>query len=356
MFRLLGPTLDKAVLCGLTLLLAGCPGGGAKEFEDLGSELEAKRQAVLRSPLTERTQASIRNLLTVHDEHWIEGDGRKFLREELQSYHILNARANDPKLDADDAPRAVIARYGEMLARRGIDFLVVPIPHSIHLYADHLPGCEPVEDYVVPDPAWFGELIRLWHRDVETLDLLQDLIPERESTDHGPLYFVHDAHWTPRGAALAAGIVAQRIREYDWYAESPLKEGADYRREWRRGLRMLDEYPGRDFDRLEFDVDCILGPDGEPLHEKDETSPVLILGNSYVRWYEEYGADLMSHLHAQTGLSFDAIALLGQGGTRVWHTLKRREDPLAGKKLVIWFVSYSLLRFHRLEYVDLEKP
>ena len=299
---------------------------------------------------------TVRNLLTLHEEHWIEAQGRKFLRAELESYHNLNARANDPKLDADDAPRSVIERYGEMLRARGIDFLVVPIPHSIHLYADRLPGRIEVEDYVVPDPAWFGEMIRLCQRRVETVDLLQELIPERGATEHGPLYFVHDTHWTPRGAALAAAVVADRIREYDWYEGAPLEEGVDYRREWRSGVHKLDAYPGRDFDELRFDVDCILDLEGEPLHAKDESSPVLILGNSYVRWYEEYGADLMSHMHARTGLSFDAIALLGQGGTRVWQTLKRREDPLAGKKLVIWFVSYSLLRFHRLEYVDLEQP
>lgn len=338
----------------LLALVAACPGPQPGRFEALGRELEAKRQVVLRSPLTEETRMTVRNLLTVNEDHWIDGRGRKFLRAELESYHILNALANDPKLQAPDAPRAVIARYGAMLEERGIDFLVVPIPHSIHLYADRLPGREDIDDYVVPDPAWLGEMIRLCSRRVETLDLLPDLIPERDATEHGPLYFVNDAHWTPRGAALAANVVARRIREYDWYRSAPLVEGRDYRREWRPGSRELDAYPGRDFDRLEFQVDCILDQEGEPLHRKDPASPVLILGNSYVRWYEEYGADLLSHLHAETGLSFDAIALLGQGGTRVWQTLKRREDPLAGKRLVIWFVSYSLLRFHRIEYVDLD--
>ena len=174
----------------------------------------------------------------------------------------------------------------EALAARGIRFLVAPPPNASSIYQDDLPlwaqnrGKRTEYDLFLADLA---------AKSVPAVDLRPALKKARAA---GPVFYMHDTHWTARGALAGFNAIVEADSHPDWRIEpgaalSPpiLRKGGDL-------ARMF----GVSDSVTEFTEDLTL-PDGKKelissdilgdfVETGDKPGPtVLILGDSFTGGY-----------------------------------------------------------------------
>ena len=284
-------------------------------------------------------------------------DGYLFFRRSME--YLRGGDLGKQKGDRNPIP--VIVEFKRVLAARGVDFLFVPVPTKEEIFPDEIaaPG--------QPSPAGLaGQVVNPFERKflldladhgVETVDLLAPLLAARKADDaksdakskeakSEPLYQAQDTHWTARGLALAATLVAERIKRYPWYSRIAAH---------RRALTTKDASFSRHGDlharlpeaeRATFAPETLVGhqvvnPDGT-LYEDDPDSPIVILGDSFTGVYELMDcehAGVSAHIAKEIGYPVDLLMSYG-GGPNVREKLVRRGlDKLAGKKLIVWMMT-----------------
>lgn len=121
-------------------------------------------------------------------------------------YFLLGEEANRP-VSKDQLEKAVhtIEAYNQVLKKKGIRFIFLPIPNKENIYHDCLPDPR--------RPVFLEQLIQeLKNRDIETVDTQKAF--EDEYRKHSALlFFLHDTHWNARGVLLAAELTAQLIEK-----------------------------------------------------------------------------------------------------------------------------------------------
>jgi hypothetical protein len=261
----------------------------------------------------------------------------------------------------DDALPAIITFRGQ-LARRGIRLMVMPVPGKPSIYPDRITGRA---DFADGSVSWHtSDLIaRLRRSGVETIDLLDAFVSwRRDGGAAAPLYLEHDTHWSGDTARRAAELVAARIHALGWfeggstgYAEKPVSIR-------RRGdvIRMMD------VPRLEssFPVEqvwCeqVVRADSGERYKDDPHSPVLILGDSFLRMYqtdEPMAAGFIAHLARKLGAPLASIVNDGGASTLVRQQLSRRPELLEGKRVVIWEFVERDVRFGTDGWQDVPLP
>jgi len=279
---------------------------------------------------------------------WVASRGE--LKHAVNWYRPARGRETILALDfeLDDHPLHVIRGYSEALARRGIELVVVPVPTRFQVYPERVPGVEVTEPFAGIDSVHERFLLALSVAGVEVNDILPIFLAARyddSGTTDRRLYHEYDDHWTPRAAVLAAGAIARRLREMPWFEAGPHRAGVDFevRREqgvWdlhleHKHLVRLPEPSGP----VPVWFERVVNAQGERAHEKDITSPILLLGDSYSRYYAPESSDLVSLLYARTGWRLDGIVLSGNASKGVWEAVARRRDGLAGKRVVVWVLT-----------------
>ena len=255
-----------------------------------------------------------------------------------------------PTPAGDDDPASAIVSFRDQLAARGIRLLVMPAPGKPAVYPDRL--TRRVEDGGSVHSHTQELMGRLRQSGVEVVDLF-DLFQRLRGAPAGapPWYLLRDTHWSGRAARVAAEAVARRIRKLGWIAPG----GTSYTLRERRVLRRSDiarmirvpdierEYPAEE-------VVCEQVRDaasGEPYRD-DPRSPVLILGDSFLRIYqtdEPRAAGFIAHLARELGMPLASVVNDGGASTLVRQELARRPDLLRGKRLVIWEFVERDVRF-----------
>lgn len=295
---------------------------------------------------------------------WYDLDGFGVREKDLRYYldWFQPGRTEDvpvPALDLDrpDHPLRAIEGYARELAERGIDFVAVPVPNRLEIYADRLPGITLPEPYCGITPDYTRLLLALTDAGIEVVDLRPGFLAAREEV--GPetdarLFMDTDHHWTPRGAALAAQLVAERLRAFGWYEPGPDREGEAFRIERKLGTiekRVEREGPKRDLpleERWELLSESmwlrpvLALPEGGAAQVRDREGPILLVGDSFASAHSEEHSDFASHLYAEVGRHLDVIQNPG-GGMSVWKVVRRREDQLSGKRVVVWLFTARAL-------------
>jgi hypothetical protein len=250
----------------------------------------------------------------------------------------------------DSTPREALAAvldFRDQLAARGIRLILLPAPNKESIYPDQLAGRAAPTTHVTG--AETGEfLAQCEHAGLEVVDLFAVYRHARAQSAMG-LYLAQDSHWSPAGMRLAAAAVAERILARGLLARgsvaydvlpAPIQRFGDL-------VRMLRSPP----------IETRLAP--EPIaaeqiirhadaapYADDPASPVLVLGDSFLRIYEqdEPGhAGFIAHLARALGRPLTSIVNDGGASTLVRQELFRRPQWLAGKKVVVWeFVERDL--------------
>ena len=108
-------------------------------------------------------------------------------------------------------------------------------------------------------------------------------------------------------------------------------------------------------------VECervILSTSGEP-YADDPDSPVLVLGDSFLRIYEQDepgSAGFVAHLARELGRPIASIVNDGGASTRVRRQLARKPEWLKNKRLVIWEFAERDSRFGQQGWQNVTLP
>ena len=235
-----------------------------------------------------------------------------------------------------------ITDFRDQLASRGIHLLIVPVPNKASVYPDKLDAhAVPSASPLASDTRQF--FMQCKNANIDVVDLFAIYQDAREQSDT-ELYLHQDSHWSPAGMKRAVAAVAERIHSrgsviYDIHPELISRHG-DL-------VRMLRSPP----------IESSLVPDricaeqvrrhaDNTMYEDDPASPVLVLGDSFLRIYEqdEPGqAGFIAHLARMLGHPLTSIVNDGGASTLVRQELFRRPQLLAGKQVVVWeFVERDL--------------
>lgn len=301
-----------------------------RKFED-----ELRENSLLHTELAPWLQLELTNVLKRGNEKAIVGvDGTLHLAADLDS--ISGASYLERKSNPVDA----IVDFKRQLEERGVELLLLPTPEKTAVMPRTLSSA--IEQDQIPHPDTDEFYAQLSNAGVEVINLFEfyRALPE-------PLYLSQDTHWTTPTMERVAAEIARRARglvevpkTHTWKVEAEsLYSSGDL-------LGMLN-YPGNRGPYLLMQhethhvVDANSGIECEP----DRDSPVLLLGDSFTRAFSdpELGlgnhAGLAEHLAKELETTIDVIAIAGGASRTVRESLARRDEVLAGKKLVVWQFS-----------------
>jgi hypothetical protein len=227
-----------------------------------------------------------------NDSVLIGRDGRMFyLGEETVRQSAGLVFRDRRAADATD----LIVRMNEALTARGIRFLVASPPNGATIYQDDLPRWaqnpgKPTEyDLIMANLAKSG---------VRTVDLRP---PVEEARAGGQVFYMHDTHWTPRGALAGFNAVVEADSHPDWRIEpssalGPLtiRKGGDLARMFGVGDRVSESV--EDLTLPSWKKESLYS---DEMHDYVETSDrpgptILILGDSFTFAY--FAPMLLQHV------------------------------------------------------------
>ena len=255
----------------------------------------------------------------------------------------LLARAGAPAHSTNDPVPAIVA-WRDALAARGVHLLVVPAPNKESVYPDRLTR-RVAEGQSVMSPWTRDVLARLGSANVECVDLFGVFAEARANAAPAstpPLYLAQDSHWSPAGVSLAAKTVARRLVELGWAAPGAVEYRERPAPVERLGdvLRMLQS-PRLERRATPEHVPCIqvVGSDTMQPYRDDANSPILILGDSFLRIYEQDepgSAGFIAHLAKELKQPLSSLVNDGGASTLVRQELHRRATLLKNKRVVVW--------------------
>jgi hypothetical protein len=278
-------------------------------------------------------------------------DGFLFFGQSLA--YVLGGDLKKQRRDKNPIPP--IVQFRRLLAEHGVDLLFVPVPTKVEIFPDKA-GTAPGQDTSalrrfsgqVANPYERKFLLDLADEGVETIDLLPAFLADRAqpAVAREPLYQAQDTHWTSRGLEMAAKLVADRVRRYPWYPEL-----ARHRRAYRTKGATFTRYGDLhsrlpEKERAGYEPETLIGhqviaSDGA-LYEDDPDSPIVLLGDSFTGVYElmdcEHAGE-SAHLAKEIGYPLDLVMSYGGGPNVRQKLLRRGEEALSSKKLVIWMMT-----------------
>jgi hypothetical protein len=249
---------------------------------------------------------------------------------------------DDTALDSFRKNRSVVAAQ-RWLHGLGIDLIFVALPKMTEVYIEHFLEPCPGDGIIAPHARL--ALLELLKEDVEIVDGFRLFRPTRDFGGEY-LYNTADSHWAPRGTRIMAKEIADRIERYRFGSRA------------RVGLPIVTASPGLYvFDGHRGGIGSVGGwsalsseqqararraqtttlsevrmPDGSQPPD-DPTSPVLLIGNSYVDFFREQlirELNMLVHTRANGGQTTEAFAdflrepaLLGHCRVVVWITTEQ---------------------------------
>lgn len=267
-------------------------------------------------------------------------DGWVFYRPGVQ-YLTERPNTRDATGNAAAAARAIID-FRDQLAARGIALVVVPVPNKESVYPDRLTGRAPPPTGR-PTAETRAVFEQLAAASVEVVDLFALFAQARtQASDATQLYLARDSHWSPDGLALAARAVADRLLALKAvtpgttaYANRPVRVE-------RVGdiVRMFQSAPlERRFAPEPVDCRQVRQPDGSQPYRDDPGAPVLVLGDSFLRIFQQDepgAAGFIAHLARELRQPVKAIVDDGGASTAVRQELSYRASGLRGTRVVVW--------------------
>ncbi|PYV86024.1 MAG: hypothetical protein DMG05_21065 [Acidobacteria bacterium] len=274
-------------------------------------------------------------------------DGWLFYKPDVR-YLVERYQTSSPAED----PFSAILAFRDQLALRGIHLMVIPIPGKPSIYPDRLTRRVAATERSVP--LYTLELIdRLRGAGVEIVNLFEAFraLREKEPIAEASYYLPQDTHWSGIAARIAAEVVAQKVLDLGWidpggeeYDQKPVSVK-------RRGdiIRMVrvPEIERRFPAETLLCYQVIRRASGE-LYKDDPASPVLVLGDSFLRIYqtdEPTAAGFIAHLARKLKRPLASVVNDGGASTLVRQELSRRAYLLRGKKVVIWEFVERDIRF-----------
>lgn len=247
-------------------------------------------------------------------------------------------------------PLVAMTDFRDRLKARGIELLLVPIPGKPGIYPEKLwKGF-----HGQPPSPTMALLEDLKNRGFQVADLFTPML--RAKSEGAPqLYLKRDTHWTPQGMEIAAGVLADRIRELGFAADSdgtshPRYSLKDTTADRWGDIAEMTKVPNR---KSLWTTETVKAGQvidlrtGKP-YKDEAASPILWLGDSFSRIYQTdapTSSGIISHVAYKLNRPLASIVNDGGASTVVRQQLARRGEMLEGKKLVVWTFVERDLRF-----------
>jgi acetyltransferase AlgX (SGNH hydrolase-like protein) len=284
-------------------------------------------------------------------------DGWLFYGPELRSLSVgpfwgQHAAKVSEALDLDHAdPLPAILDFNAQLRDAGIRLIFVLAPAKACVYPEavmpDLANGEPIRRLDHSIEEFLGILAQ---QGVEVLDLLPAFLEAR--TDDGPnLFCKQDTHWSPRACAVAAHLIADRLRDEPWLEQVPRIEFTTHTITKEITGDLWKWLGDETLPRETLSVTVVSSTPGED-DDGSTTSrdgPIVLLGDSSCLAFHQGAGMLVKQaglpdlLAAELGIPIDLAAVLLFGATYSRMNLVRRNDNLAGKRVVIWCVAARAL-------------
>lgn len=263
-------------------------------------------------------------------------------------------------------PVPFLVHFQQLLAAKGVDLLIVPVPAKTTIYPDKVDsGFKPGDPFATKP---FYEILEA--AGLTVLDLEPVFAEER--ANGAKMHCEQDAHYTPYACEVIAKLIAERIGDEDWFrAQSrPLKITRGPATELGIvGDQAPEELRNSIGETLKLSY-CGVNEGGKIVPvEPDQDSPILLLGDSHTFVFQEgatggmhcRGAGLLDNLQVETGFACDLVGVRGSGTKNARIDLYRRAvanpDYWSKKKFVVW--CFSVREFtqslDKLAEVPLEK-
>jgi len=287
---------DSILKEGRYLALAPSAPGSAAEWSRLPKETDAylRDHFGLRQLLIRAHKDITRPLLGLGNDTVLIGrDGRMFYLGEETVRQSAGLLVRDQRV-AEAA--SMLARMNEELRARGIRFLVAPPPNGATIYQGDLPHWAQNRG----KPTEYDMLLAsLAAKGVLAVDLRPAV---RDARAQGPVFYMHDTHWTFRGALAGYNAIVEADAHPDWRIEPSsalsamkLRKGGDLARMFGVGDSVSEQAedltlpPGKK---------ALLSSDpfGDFIETSERPGPtILILGDSFTGGY--LPAMILQHAH-----------------------------------------------------------
>ena len=326
-----------SVLVGLALgPAAGRPAAAAQQ-----SDLVMKAMVEAAEPIFEGLHRKSPRYFQVRDGWLAKGS--------LQAFRFFNPEPfGDPPADTADRLATVtdaIVDTRRQLDELGIELLVVPLPTRINLYPEALCDIDLPPNFAGFAPGTANLIEKLREGGVEVLDVMPLLAAQRgawTASNNDLVYLRVNAHWSPKGMAIAADAVAEHVRSRPWFeAPEAVRTRIEVVRErWEPDVEWLPE----GVEPPVLDLERIVDLEGASAERTDVKSPIMLWGDSFTNIYTGQDADLARHLGHRLGRPLDVIASPGGGADAARMSFARRRKDGKDKRLVIWiFASRAVL-------------
>jgi len=326
-------TMLLAMLCATAALAVEAPATAAPErAKAYFVELAAKAAAA------EQQEASV-----VHGkENWL------FLTTELKSLGIgaefwgENAAkvSHIPTPTAQD-PLAVILDFKSQCDNAGVELLLVPVPGKAVIYPEKISAVKDAAPRLDYYHAAFYTVLRA--KGVNVCDPTPLLLQHRVDKN-GAMFCRTDSHWSGQACVLVAKMLADAITPRPWYTAVPKRKYDSEVRDVQISgdLIGMQKDPAIGAETLKLTVVKEHTAAGPAPVDSWRDSPVVLLGDSHNLIFHSgddmlyTGAGLADQLARQLSFPVDIVAVRGSGATPARKNLARRQDNLAGKRLIIW--------------------
>ncbi|MDO5575999.1 MAG: hypothetical protein Q4F84_02870 [Fibrobacter sp.] len=257
-----------------------------------------------------------------------------------------------------------ITDFKTYLDKRNINFLFVVIPDKEMIYFDKFSNEIPSPQTTIICSHERELLKQLQEANIETIDLLPAFLESKETDNfHSEfLYQKDDTHWSNRGIAIAADLIAKRICEYSWYSD--LQKHAYFTKDTiveRTGdiVERLPENIQRSFPPQKVLAKQVFCIQDTTLFKSDKNAPVMLIGDSFTGVFESVdckGAGIGANIATKTQLPIDIITSWGGGPLVRNKALRMRQNELGSKRLVVYLMVSRDIFNYSLEWEPLSVP
>lgn len=250
------------------------------------------------------------------------------------------------KISGQDSLHNPLPRMLELkqyLDSLGVQLLVVPVPVKEEIYADKVVPGTSAELCVNPNGREFVR--EMLNAGIDVLDLYPALMLAK-NTDEAPRYSYqrYDTHWSLPGMLAAMELLATRVTQYSWYAESGAQPGTLNLQETQtvREGDLVAQLP--DAEKSKYAADTLPAMKvfkGTEAYKGGRNSPILLMGDSFTGVFEsvdQKSGGPGSLLAYATGLDVQVVTSWG-GGPGVRSRMMKMKKDMAAKRLVVYMMT-----------------
>ena len=247
------------------------------------------------------------------------------------------------KQDSLHNPLPRLLELKKYLDSLNVQLLVVPVPVKEEIYGERL--VEGTAADLCVNPAGREFTREMLAAGLDVLDLYPALMAAK-SGDEPPHYSYqrYDTHWSLPGMLAAMELLASRVTQYSWYAESGAQPGSLNLQETKtvREGDLVAHLP--DAEKSKYPADTLPAMKifkGTEAYKGGKNSPILLMGDSFTGVFEsvdQKSGGPGSLLAYATGLDVQVLTSWG-GGPGVYHRMMKMKKDMQSKRLVIYLMT-----------------